>query len=191
MTSPRSPPTFAAFADGQSKSGRVGRGLAVAACPAPPRRIPAVHVPCVAHGYKSRRRDPGELPTLAALGESLPCPPTDPPEKEKLRGEKEDLESSVGAPSAAKTGAARGRSRTRRRRAHLPPLLPLLPRRHAAAAFIFLPTDEPRHRTSPTPARRPVATKVRTNTSLPLWTPRPSSRGGTCHRTAPLRRRRW
>jgi hypothetical protein len=37
----------------------------------------------------------------------------------------------------------------------------------------------------------PVATKVRTDTSLPLWTPRPSSRGGTCRRTALPRRRRW
>jgi hypothetical protein len=101
------------------------------------------------------------------------------------------LEPSVGAPSAAKTGAARGRSRTRRRHAHLPPLLPLLPRRHAAAAFVFLPADESRHRTSPTPALRLVATKVRTSTPLPLWTPRPSSREGTCRHTAPPRCHRW
>jgi hypothetical protein len=64
----------------------------------------------------------------------------------------------VGAPSAAKTGAARGRSRTRRRRERLLPLLPLLPRRRAAA-FVFLPVDEPHHHTSPTPALRPVATQ--------------------------------
>jgi hypothetical protein len=97
-------------------------------------------------------------------------------------GEEGGVEPSMGAPSAAKTGATRGRSRTSRRREHL---LPLLPRRRAAASFVFLPTDEPRHRTSPTPALRPVATKVRMTTSLPLWTPRPSSRGGTCRRSAP------
>jgi hypothetical protein len=72
-----------------------------------------------------------------------------------VKGEKEELEPSVGTPSAAKTEAARGRSRTHRRRAHLPPLLPQLPRCRAAVAFVFLPADEPRHRTSPTPALLP------------------------------------
>jgi hypothetical protein len=83
----------------------------------------------------------------------------------------------MGASSAAKPGDARGRNRTRRRREHLLPLLPLPPRRRAAATFGFLPADEPCHRTSLTPALRLVATKVRMATSLPLWTPRPSSRG--------------
>jgi hypothetical protein len=89
----------------------------------------------------------------------------------------------VGEPSAAKTGAARGRSRTRRRREHLVPLLPVLPRRRATT-FVFLPADEPHHHTSLTPALRPVATKVRTTASLPMWMPRPSSRGGTRSRSA-------
>jgi hypothetical protein len=44
-----------------------------------------------------------------------------------------------------------------------------------AVVFVFLPADEPRHLTPPTPALRPVATKVRTSTPLPFWTPRPSS----------------
>jgi hypothetical protein len=96
------------------------------------------------------------------------------------------VEPPVGEPSATKTGAACGRSRTRRRRERLVPLLPLLPRRRVA--FAFLPADEPRHRTSPAPALRPVATKVRTTVSLPMWMPRPSSRGGTCSRFAPPRR---
>jgi hypothetical protein len=74
----------------------------------------------------------------------------------------------VGAPSAAKTGDARGRSRTRRRQAHLPPLLLLPPRRRAAVIFVFLPADEPRHLCSPTPALQPVATKVRTSFPLPF-----------------------
>jgi hypothetical protein len=72
----------------------------------------------------------------------------------------------VGTLFAAKTGAARGRSRTRRRRARL---LPLLPRR--CTTVFFLHADEPRRPSSPMPALRPVATKVRTS--------RPSSRGGT------------
>jgi hypothetical protein len=49
-------------------------------------------------------------------------------------------------PYAAKTGAARGRSRTRRER--LLPLLPLPPRRRAAALVFFL-ADKPRRLTSP------------------------------------------
>jgi hypothetical protein len=50
--------------------------------------------------------------------------------------------------SAAKTGAARGRSRTRRER--LLPLLPLLSRRRAAAYFLFLLAGKPHRLTSPT-----------------------------------------
>jgi hypothetical protein len=71
----------------------------------------------------------------------------------------------VGTPSAAKTEAARGRSRTRRRQAHLPPLPP---RRRTAVIFVFLPADEPHHLSSPTPALRPVDTKVRTTFPLPF-----------------------
>jgi hypothetical protein len=74
----------------------------------------------------------------------------------------------MGAPSAAKIGAARGRSRTRRRQAHLPPLLPLLPRHRTTVVFVFLPADEPRHLSSPTPALWPMATKVRTSIPLPF-----------------------
>jgi hypothetical protein len=87
-----------------------------------------------------------------------------------------------------KTGATRGRSRTRRRRERLLPLLPLLPR-HRAAAFIFFPADEPHHHTAPMPALRPVATKMRTTASLLMWMLRPSSRGGTRSRSVPPRRR--
>jgi hypothetical protein len=99
------------------------------------------------------------------------------------------LEPPVGAPSAAKTGATRGRSRTRRRQAHLPPLLPLLPRRRAAVVFVFLPADEPRHLSSPTPALRPVATKVRTSIPLPFvdaptFEPRGNVSPALCRRAA-------
>jgi hypothetical protein len=64
----------------------------------------------------------------------------------------------VGTPSAAKTGAARGSSRSRRRQARLPPLPP-----RRRAVVVFLPANESRHLSSPTPALRPVATKVRTS----------------------------
>jgi hypothetical protein len=88
-----------------------------------------------------------------------------------VKGEREKLEPPVGAPSAAKTGAARGRSRTRRRRERLLPLLPLLARRRAAAFLFFLLAGKPHHHTTPTPALRPVATEVRTTASLLLWLP--------------------
>jgi hypothetical protein len=69
----------------------------------------------------------------------------------------------VGTPFAAKTEAARGKSRPRRHRARLLPLPP----RHRAAVF-FLLTDDLRRPSSPTPALRPVATKVRTSFPLPF-----------------------
>jgi hypothetical protein len=76
-------------------------------------------------------------------------------------GDKEKLDPFVGVLSAAKTEAAHGRSRTRRRRERLLPLHPLLPRRRAAASLFFLLASELHHHTAPTPALRPVATKVR------------------------------
>jgi hypothetical protein len=63
-------------------------------------------------------------------------------EEEKEGGE----EPPAGEPYAAKTGAARGRSRTRRER--LLPLLPLPPRRRAAALVFFL-AGKPHRLTSP------------------------------------------
>jgi hypothetical protein len=57
----------------------------------------------------------------------------------------------VGEPFAAKTGAARGRSRTRWERLHhLHPLLPLLPRRRTAACFFFLLASKPHRHPTPT-----------------------------------------
>jgi hypothetical protein len=65
-------------------------------------------------------------------------------EEEKEGGE----EPSTGEPYAAKTGAARGRSRTRRER--LLPLLPLPPRRRAIAYFLFFLAGKPHRLSSPT-----------------------------------------
>jgi hypothetical protein len=61
------------------------------------------------------------------------------------------VEQPVGEPFAAKTGAARGRSRTHRRRERLLPLLPLLPRRRASAYLFFLLAGKPHRHTTPTP----------------------------------------
>jgi hypothetical protein len=159
-------------------------GLAVAACRALPRRIPAVHVSRVARRYLRRRRDPRGLPTLAASGSCSPVHTPTRRGRRESKGEKEERIRPWEEPSAAKTGAVRGRSRTCRRRERLLPLLPLLPRRRAAA-FVFFPADEPHHHTAPTPALRPVATKVRTTASFLMWMPLPSSRGGTGSRSAP------
>jgi hypothetical protein len=63
--------------------------------------------------------------------------------KEEKEGEEEPP---AGQPYAAKTGAARGRSRTHRER--LLPLLPLPPRRRAAALVFFI-AGKPRSLTSP------------------------------------------
>jgi hypothetical protein len=57
-------------------------------------------------------------------------------------------EAAAGEPFAAKTGAARGRSRTRRDR--LLPLLPLPPRRHAATYLLFFLAGKPLRLSSPT-----------------------------------------
>jgi hypothetical protein len=184
-----SSPTFVALADDQSQkwarwpraspSRRVVRLPAHPSCPRVPRRALLLEPP----------PSPGEDPNPSRLGELLPCPPIDPLEDKGERGGKEDWSRLWKEPSAAKTGAARGRSRTRRHRERLLPLLPLLPRRRAAAFLFFLLASKPHHHTTPTPALGPVATKVRTTASLPMWMPRPSSRGGTRSRTAPPRRR--
>jgi hypothetical protein len=182
-----SSPTFVALADNQSQR-RARRPRAL-----PSRR--AAHLPAhpsrprVPRCYKSRRRAPGEIPTLAASGSCSPVHPSTRWRRRERRGEKEEWSRPWKETSAAKTGAARGRSRTRRRRERLLPLLPLLPLRLVAAFLFFLLTGKPHNHTTPSPALRPVATKVRTTASLPMWTPRPSSRGGTCSRTAPPRLR--
>jgi hypothetical protein len=83
----------------------------------------------------------------------------------------------VGELSAAKTGATCGRSRTRRER--LLPLLPLLPRRRAAACFLFLLADKPHRLPSPTRFTSASGHKGEDVRFPLLWTPRPSSRGRT------------
>jgi hypothetical protein len=69
----------------------------------------------------------------------------------------------VGMSPAAKIGAACGKSRPRRRQARL---LPLPPRRRTAVVFLL--ADKLRRLSSPTPALRPVATKVRTSFPQPF-----------------------
>jgi hypothetical protein len=143
---------------------------AVATRPAAIRRIPAVHAhPTLPAAIRSRRRDPGALPTLAASGDSIPCPPTRKPE-EKEKGERRRRTEAPGAaPPAAKPPARR--SRTRGSQARLrPPASSASPssRRLSASptsAATFLVTAS--HTPSSTPALRLVATEVRTPFLLP------------------------
>jgi hypothetical protein len=91
-------------------------------------------------------------------------------EEEKEGGEKPP----AGEPFVAKTGAARGRSRTRRDR--LLPLLPLPPRR---AYLLFFLAGQPLRRPSPTRSTSASGHRGEDAASSLLWMPRPSSRGGT------------
>jgi hypothetical protein len=155
--------------------------------PLHPRRPRAL---CCASPISSRAAAPRVLPTLAASGD---IPPLSTPPLEKERRGRRRRGGRSWRPFAAKTGAARGRSQTRR---HQGRLLPLLQRRHAVVFFLL--TDEPCRPSSPTPALRPVATKVRT--SFPALYGRPGLRAEgnatlaprhRAARTAPPRRRRW
>jgi hypothetical protein len=93
--------------------------------------------------YLSRRRAREGAPNPSRTRGTAPDRPHRPPE-EKVEEEKEGGEEPpAGEPYAAKTGAARGRSQTRRER-----LLPLPPRRRAAALVFFL-AGKPHHLTSP------------------------------------------
>jgi hypothetical protein len=74
---------------------------------------------------------------------------TDPPEEKGVKEGRRRSGAAVGEPFAAKTGAARERSRTRRRQERLLPLLPLLPRRRAAACIFFLLAGKPHRHTTP------------------------------------------
>jgi hypothetical protein len=111
-------------------------------------RILAIHVPRAAPPNLSRRRAPGELPTLAAPG-ATPRPTTACHRRRReRRRDGGGKEPPAREPSTAKTGVARGRSRTRQER--LLPLLPLLPRRRSATCFLFLLAGKPHRHTSPT-----------------------------------------
>jgi hypothetical protein len=104
--------------------------------------------------------------------------------KEEKEGERE---AAVGEPFAAKTGAARGRSRTYHDR--LLPLLPLPPRRRAAAYLLFFLAGKPPRLSSPTRSTSASGHRGEDAHSFPLvdattFEPRRNAR-----RSAPLRRR--
>jgi hypothetical protein len=158
----------------------------------PSRRAPRLlahtgrpRVPRRAALYKSHRRAGREPQTLTTPGE----PPLSSHavhrrsrwRRRRKRGEKPP----VGESLTAKPGAARGRSRTRRER--LLPLLPLPHRRRAAAYLLFFLAGQPLRRSSPTRSTSASGHRGEDAASSLLWTPRPSSRGGTP--AAP--RRRW
>jgi hypothetical protein len=141
-----------------------------------PRRPRAL---CCASPISSHAAAPLGSPNPSRLGRD--SSPVHSAAEEGEEGEKEKRGRRSWRPFSAKTGAARGRIWTRH---HQGRLLPLLQRCHAAVFFLF--ADEPRRPSSPTPALRPVATKVTPSFPCPLWTPRPSSRGGIrcSHRAA-------
>jgi hypothetical protein len=116
-------------------------------------------------------RPPMALPTLAASGDPIPCPPTRKPE-EKEKGERRRRTEAPGAaPPAAKPEPPARRTRTRGSQARLRPPASSAspsPRRRSVSptsAASFLVTAP--HTSSPTPALRPVATQVRTPFLLP------------------------
>jgi hypothetical protein len=103
--------------------------------------------------------------------------------EEKEGGEKPP----VGEPFAMKTGAARGRSWTRRER--LLPLLPLPPRRRATAYLLFFLAGKPPRLSSPTHSTSASGHRGEDGRFFPLvdataFEPRRNAR-----RSAPPRRR--
>jgi hypothetical protein len=160
-------PSLPLWLTAKAKARRAGRGLAIAAHPASPSASRPSTCPAPPAAIRSRRRDPWGSPNPSRLGgESTPLSThLHAGGQGEVGGRRWNWRPPVGTLSAAKTGAARGRIRTRRRQAHLPPLPP---RRRTAVVFVFLPADEPHYLSSPTPALRPVATKVRTSFPLPF-----------------------
>jgi hypothetical protein len=184
LTSPSSFPSLPLWMTAKAKARHA---------PRPPAHPGRPRVPAPPAAIRDTAETPGDLPTLAASGESTPLSAHLLVGGEgEVKGGEGGIGAARGSASAAKTGAARGRSRTRHRQAHLPPLLPLPPRRRAAVIFVFLPADEPHHLSSPTPALRPVATKVRTSIPLPFVdAPAFEPRGKRVSHTASPCRRRW
>jgi hypothetical protein len=185
LTSLSSSPSLSLWLTAKAKARRAGHGLAVAARPAPPSTSRPSTYPALPAAIRSRRRDPRGSPNPSRLG-GIHSPVHTPARWRRRRsgGRRRHWRPPVGTPFAAKTGAARGRSQFLRRQARLPPLPP-----RRRAAVIFLRADEPRHLSSPTPALRPVATKLRTSfLPCPLWNaPAFEPRGNAT--LAPRRRR--
>jgi hypothetical protein len=157
--------------DERPKRGRAGHGRRRDALRGHPAH-PAIHAHlALPAAIRSRRRDPRALPTLAASGDSIPCPHTRKPE-EKEKGERRRRTEAPGAaPPAAKPEPPARRNRTRGSQARLrPPASSASPSSRrlstsptSAAAFLVTASHTP----SPTPALRPVATEVRTPFLLP------------------------
>jgi hypothetical protein len=102
------------------------------------------------------------LPTLAALGDSIPCPPTRKPEEKEKGKRRRSMEAPGAAPPAAKPEPPARRSRTRGSQARLRPPASsasstsrrLSTSPTSAASFLVTAPHTP----SPTPEPRPVAT---------------------------------
>jgi hypothetical protein len=152
---------------------------AVATCPTASRRIRAIHVPRSTAAISSRRRHPWLSPTLAARG--IQSPVHLPAAGGEGGEEKEEL-------GGARNSTARREARAAREE-EPDPREPRTPATSASSTF-----SPPRRSASPTSAASLLVTAPRTPftdacmsatghpgedaTSPPLWTPRPSSRGG-------------
>jgi hypothetical protein len=153
---------------------------AVATCPVASRRIHAVHVPRATAAISSHRRHPWLSPTLAARG--IQSPVHLPAAGGEGEGEEEEelggARSSTARREAGATREEEPDPREPRTPATSASSTSSPPRRSAsptsAASLLVTAPRTP----SPTRAHRPEATQVDA-ASPPLWTPRPSSRGGT------------
>jgi hypothetical protein len=103
--------------------------------------------------YKKPPSPPMALPTLAASGDPVPCPPTRKPEEKEKGKRRRSTEAPEAAPPAAKPEPPARRSRTRGSQARLRPLLPRLPLHHVVS-LLPLPAPPPSSSLRRTPLHR-------------------------------------
>jgi hypothetical protein len=157
--------------------------------PRPPgASLPSTYTPR-SRRYKKSPPPPMALPTLAASGDPVPYPPTR--SRRRRRREEEEHRGARSSATRREAGAAREEEPD--------PREPRTPTTPASSA-----SSPPRRPASPTSAASFLVTAAHTPftdaytsarghpgedaASPPLWTPRPSSRGGTIRATAPPRR---
>jgi hypothetical protein len=143
-------------------------------------------VPRATAAISSHRSHPWLSPTLAARGNPVPCSPTRSRRRRRWGGGGRARSCAArreagAAPPTAKPEPPARRSRTRESHTRLRPLLPRLPLRRAVLRPLPAPPPSSSQRRAPftdacTSARGHPGEDA---ASPPLWTPRPSSRGGT------------
>jgi hypothetical protein len=113
--------------------------------------------------YKKPSPPPMALPTLAASGDLVPCPPTRKPEEKEKGKRRRSTEAPEAPPPTVKPEPPARRSRTRGSQARLRPQLPRLPL-HRVVSLLPLPAPPP----SSSPRRAPLHRCLR----LGQWPPR-------------------